>query len=137
MKGNTVGAHDKCFSTAERYGWTLICGRSKGHVDHDNPMRAMHFDVNNDRYWFDRLTWEQIEPRRRYRTTIEGRAYVLVRQGRGAVGAGLDVGWYLEDGLDGKGHEFMESRRDDAMREAAFRIAQHLGTTGLSGGSSR
>jgi hypothetical protein len=67
--------------------------------------------------------WVQIEPRRRYRTRIGATTYNLIYQGRAAVGPGLDVGWYLEGGLDGKGHQFMGKRLADAANTAARRIS--------------
>jgi hypothetical protein len=68
--------------------------------------------------------WVQIEPRRRYRTRIGSKTYNLIYQGRTAVGPDLDLGWYLEGGLDGKGHEFMARRLQDAADTAVRRITQ-------------
>lgn len=67
--------------------------------------------------------WVQVEPRRRYRTRIGSSTYDLIYQGRGAVGPDLDPGWYLEGGIDGRGHEFMARRLQDAADAAARRIS--------------
>lgn len=68
-----------------------------------------------------RLRWTQIEPRRRYRTETSSHTYDLLWQGRTAP----EVGWYLEGGLDGQGHQFMGKRLHDAATEAERRIAAH------------
>lgn len=75
---------------------------------------TVHFD--------EKLTWTQVEPRRRYHAFFKGKRYELSYKGRGAA---PDVGWYLEGGLDGKGHEFMSRRLPEAANEATRRIRNH------------
>lgn len=124
MAEKKAGTHDKCLAVTERDAHTLVCWRSPGHVRSNTARRRLHYAPGSEIYWFDPLHWVQIEPRRLYRTEVDGKEYNLGYRGPAAA---PQAGWYLVGGLDGKGSVFMAKRLRDAAETAEQEIAQFVG----------
>lgn len=67
------GIHAKCAALGEDKGTTLVCGRSKGHDTHRDPVRRQHFDPDAEVYWSGRREFPRpaTDPRRSLRAAAK------------------------------------------------------------------
>lgn len=137
-----LAGHLHAYAERRTSWWCLYWASDDEPTAHGRPYRYETLDEGARAYLPTDapapLAWDQVEPRRYYRATTGGRTYNLIRKGRAALGHGLDTGWYIEGGLDGKGSEFMGKRLQEAADTATRRIRdaekhEHVWVTALDG----